>query len=443
MGCGRRTASRAASARSCADRRTRSTSGPALADWWPCRRTARARRDRGRCRRRAYAAASSVWRNFATCGWRPILGRSMRSSRPSTPNAAARSSNVCRRSPVASASSSARCVGRCASRKRSASVPSLQSSTSSRTRRRASAQVSMIELESRGRSDRRSAASRNATSKRTLWPTITASPMNSSRVGSTASTGGAGPTIASVMPVSTVIDLGIEAPGATSVWNVPETFTAAQLDRADLGDRTRLRRGSGGLEVDDAERHLVERATELVERALSGHRRLRRHRHAHSLPELVFDDQGPNTAATSLRPWPATAARHAETSLDSTSCRPGAPAPSTTTTWRARWRSRTSRSCPSPSTTCCAAGAAPVPRSKCWSRTRPREGRGVAKPPAMTSPPNTLPPNTLLRPALEAAMQVARAGESADPIERCAIRASPLSQLRRDFPRRRSRSPVA
>ncbi len=55
-------------------------------------------------------------------------------------------------------------------------------------------------------------------SKRTLWPTTTASPMNSSRDGSTDSMRGARITIASVMPVRIVISGGIAQPGSTRVW---------------------------------------------------------------------------------------------------------------------------------------------------------------------------------------------------------------------------------
>ncbi len=58
-------------------------------------------------------------------------------------------------------------------------------------------------------------------SKPTLCPTITASPTNSSNVGSTDSMRGAAATIASVIPVSTVTVGVIARPGLTSVANVP------------------------------------------------------------------------------------------------------------------------------------------------------------------------------------------------------------------------------
>ncbi len=54
-----------------------------------------------------------------------------------------------------------------------------------------------------------------------MCPTITASPTNSSRAGSTVSMRGAGSTIDWVMPVSTVISGGTATPGLTSVWKVP------------------------------------------------------------------------------------------------------------------------------------------------------------------------------------------------------------------------------
>ena len=60
-------------------------------------------------------------------------------------------------------------------------------------------------------------------SNRMLWPTMTASPMNSRNVGSASSMRGASTTIALVMPVSTVMNGGIGAPGLTSVWNVPSS----------------------------------------------------------------------------------------------------------------------------------------------------------------------------------------------------------------------------
>ena len=68
---------------------------------------------------------------------------------------------------------------------------------------------------------------------------------------------GAGRTIASVMPVSTVIIGGIGTPGFTSVSNAAEALAAAELDRADLGDRAARRRPARRLEVDHDERDLA------------------------------------------------------------------------------------------------------------------------------------------------------------------------------------------
>ena len=105
-------------------------------------------------------------------------------------------------------------------------------------------------------------------SKRTLWPTKTASPMNSSRLGSTASIRGAGPTIWDVMPGQhgdgrrdrpLGIDHGVE--GA-------EALAAPHLDRSDLADAVVVRRTSRGLEVEDAERDVDQRCAEVVEAGL-------------------------------------------------------------------------------------------------------------------------------------------------------------------------------
>ena len=57
------------------------------------------------------------------------------------------------------------------------------------------------------------AASRNEVSKRMLWPTSTAPPTNSARLGSTCGIVGAGASIAWVMPVSAVISGGTARPG--------------------------------------------------------------------------------------------------------------------------------------------------------------------------------------------------------------------------------------
>ena len=166
--------------------------------------------------------------NLAAWGWPASFDSAIRSSRPSTPIPEARSIRKCSRSVVAHASSSARWLGWCARRSREASVPSLQFGTSSRTKRRANATVSMIVPSNRGRPLRSSAARIKATSNPTLCPTITVPPasvlpMNSSRAGSTVSIRGAVATSALLRPVKTVIFGGIARPGLTSVWNVPST----------------------------------------------------------------------------------------------------------------------------------------------------------------------------------------------------------------------------
>ena len=211
-------------------------------------------RRRRRGTRRAQRGRCVVSRSLAACGWASMRGRASRSSRPSTPKLAARSSRRWSRSVVASASSSARWVGRWSSRKRLASVPSRQLGTSSRTSRRASAAVSTSEWASRGQPSRSSAAFRKPASKRTLWPTSTVPAANSTNAGSTASTRGAGTTMAWVMPVSRVISGGMARPGFTSVWKVPSTSPPRTLTAPISVMRVVLGRRPGGLEVDHAER---------------------------------------------------------------------------------------------------------------------------------------------------------------------------------------------
>ena len=47
-----------------------------------------------------------------------------------------------------------------------------------------------------------------------------------------------------------------------------EELAATHLDRTDLGDHVVVAVAAGGLEVDDAERHIVQRRAEVVERPL-------------------------------------------------------------------------------------------------------------------------------------------------------------------------------
>ena len=83
------------------------------------------------------------------------------------------------------------------------------------------ARVSIFVPFQASRPERFKALLRNARSKPTLCPTITAPPKNSSRVGRICSIFGALETIADVIPVKTVISGGIARPGSMRVWNTP------------------------------------------------------------------------------------------------------------------------------------------------------------------------------------------------------------------------------
>ena len=243
---------------------------PRRAGWWPCRRRAP--------RPRAVAEEVDAGRAGQRVG-EPELGglgvaghggqgeQVVEAGDARAPPA--RSSRTCSRSPVARASSSARWLGWWSRRKRSARVPSLQLGTSSRTRRRARAHGVDRAVGERGAArSRSSAAWRKPRSKRTLWPTITASPMNSSSVGSTDSMRGAGSTMAWVMPVSTVISGGMAQPGFTRVWNVPRHSPPRSFTAPISVMPQSVGRAAGGLEVDHAERDVVQRRAQVVEREL-------------------------------------------------------------------------------------------------------------------------------------------------------------------------------
>ena len=172
---------------------------------------------------------------------------------------------------MASASSRARWLGRWSRRRREASVPSRQLGTSSRTRRRARAHVSTHGLASRDRPDRSRAMRRNPRSNRTLWPTITASPMNSSSVGQHRldPRGGHDHGLADAGQDG---DLGRHGHARVDQrLERARADAAGRLDRADLGDAARFGRAAGRLEVDHAEGDLVERGAEIVEAALERH----------------------------------------------------------------------------------------------------------------------------------------------------------------------------
>ena len=101
-----------------------------------------------------------------------------------------------------------------------------------------------------------------------LWATNTAPVRNSSRPGSTSSIGGAGATIASVMPVSTVMNGGIGRAGVDQGGELAHLLAAADLDRADLGDPVAVRRTAGGLQVQHHERDVAQGSAELGEAQL-------------------------------------------------------------------------------------------------------------------------------------------------------------------------------
>ena len=151
------------------------------------------------------------------------------------------------------------------------SVPRRQLGTSSRTSRRASAAVSTKLLASRSQPSRLRAALRKPMSKRTLWPTRTVPPDELDQGGQHgARCAGPTVTIASVIPVSTVMAGGMAEPGLTSVWNVPRHSPPRTLTAPISVMACSVARPAGGLQVDHAERDLGQRCPEIVERALHG-----------------------------------------------------------------------------------------------------------------------------------------------------------------------------
>ncbi len=81
---------------------------------------------------------------------------------------------------------------------------------------------------------------------------------------------GAPATRTSESPVSTVICGGMARPGFDERLERPEALATADLDGADLGDHVVVAVAAGGLEVDDAERDVVQRCAQIVERSLVG-----------------------------------------------------------------------------------------------------------------------------------------------------------------------------
>ena len=85
---------------------------------------------------------------------------------------------------------------------------------------------------------------------------------------------GAPATIWLVMPVSTAISGGMCGPGIDQGLELAEHLAAAHLDRADLGDHVGLG-AAGGLQVDDAERHLGQMGAKIIKRGLCRRRAMR------------------------------------------------------------------------------------------------------------------------------------------------------------------------
>ena len=91
------------------------------------------------------------------------------------------------------------------------------------------------------------------------------SPMNSSSAGRISSIGGAGSTMASVIPVRTVMNGRDRLARVHQRVEDAEALTAAVLHRADLGDRAVVGGGAGRLEVEHDERDLGKRGREVGE----------------------------------------------------------------------------------------------------------------------------------------------------------------------------------
>ena len=197
-------------------------------------------------------------------------GSASRSSSPSTPKAAARSSRKWSRSAVASASSRARCDGWCERRKRLARVDNRQFGTSSRTSRRASAHVSTHRCVIGAHPEARRAGAEEAEIEAHVVADdhraraelderrehrLDAGRRHDHRLGD------AGEHRDLRRDRHARVHEGLER---------AEALAASHLDRADLGDGAALGRSPCGLEVDDAERDVRQGRAEVVERALHG-----------------------------------------------------------------------------------------------------------------------------------------------------------------------------
>ncbi len=125
---------------------------------------------------------------------------------------------------MARASDSARWLGVVVAWKTRARVASLTFGTSSRSKvRRASTAVSSTSKRGHGMPSSRLKYLRNPVSNGALCATSTVPRANSRKLGSTWAMRGLSMTMASVMPVSTVMNAGMVSSGLTSVWNSPST----------------------------------------------------------------------------------------------------------------------------------------------------------------------------------------------------------------------------
>src|SRR5690242_18045182 len=138
------------------------------------------------------------------------------------PRCSSRRTSQLSTSAVARASASARWLGAVRAPKNPASVPSLQSATSSGSiTRRASMTVSRTVKPGHATPQSPHPATRNRRSNGALWATSTQPRLNSSSLGSTAPSRGAAASIESLIPVSSAIPGGTGTPGSTSEANSP------------------------------------------------------------------------------------------------------------------------------------------------------------------------------------------------------------------------------
>ena len=393
-------------------------SAPGCGGRWPCRRRAPGRRGRGTGRRRAAAGASAVSRSFGACGWPPMRGQGEEVVEAG--DAEGRGPLEQQVEQVGGGQGVVEgAVGR----------PVVEPEPVGEGAEPAVGHLVADEAPGQGAGvDRCAAPSRGpagphagrrrgtTTSKRRLWPTSTASPMNSRSVGSTAS-------IRRRRHDHRLGDAGehgdrrrdARAPGLTSVWKVPRhspprTLTAPISVMPHVAGVA-----AGGLEVEHAER-------DVVQRACRGRRSC--------------------AARRGDRPPSAVIAGPYRTGVRRTSVRCGASAAGSPPYARSPCR------CPRPATAAPPAATSPASTSSRRRRTRAfhhytvggelsvedeevldevvesvacrwcgtgAAGRDPGGRPGLKGRPTA---TALLRPALEAAMLVAREGERADATPR-------------------------